>query len=192
MSHPSLSSVLRYGLLVALGASLLVGCASPSHPRQERSIPSTPRPPVTELAVYPARGQDEREVRRDRFECHAWAVRQSGFDPATMSQRAPTPVPRVEPDPPSGYGTATGAVTGAVLGAVVSNPRHAGEGAAVGAVIGAVAGTASDASREARAERIEDAYAAQAARRDNPYSDETNRYRRALGACLEARGYSVR
>ena len=191
MSYSSHFNVLRSGLLVALGAGLLAGCASSSHPRHERSYNPAP-PPVTELAVYPARGQDERELRRDRFECHAWAVRQSGFDPATMSQRAPTPVPRVEPDPPIGYGTATGAVTGAVVGAAVSNPRHAGDGAAVGAIIGAVAGTAADASREARAERVEEAYAAQAARRDSRYSEEANRYRRALGACLEARGYSVR
>lgn len=192
MSHSRHAAVLRFGGLVALAASLLAGCAASPPPRERVPRASPPRPPVSELAVYPARGQDAQTLRRDRYECHLWAVRQSGFDPATMSQRPPTPVPRVEPDPPIGYGTASGAVAGAVVGAAVSNPRHSGDGAAVGAVIGAIAGTAADASREARAERIEEAYAARAARQDARYSEEENRYRRALGACLEARGYNVR
>lgn len=181
---------LRHGWLLMLATAWLAGCAA--SPRSKPAYAPPPRPPVTDIAVYPTGGQDERTVRRDRFECHRWAVSQSGFDPATMSRLAPTPVPRVEPDPPVGHGVATGALTGAVLGAAVSHPRHAGENAAVGAVIGAVAGSAADASREARAERIEATYAAEAARRDARYSENELRYRRALAACLEARGYNVR
>ncbi len=182
----------RAALLTAACAVVFAGCASPPRQRTERAPIPDPMPPVTELTVHPARGQSAREMRRDRFECHEWAVRQSGFDPATMSVRMPTSVPRVEADPPAGYGTAAGAVTGAVIGAAVSSPRHTGRGAAIGAVVGAVAGAASDAAREARAGRIEDAYAARAARRDAEYAEDENRYRRALSACLEGRGYTVR
>lgn len=33
------------------------------------------------LFVYPAEGQSEEQLRQDRYECHEWAVRQTGFDP---------------------------------------------------------------------------------------------------------------
>lgn len=51
-------------------------------------------PPVTssntlgnyEVIAYPARGQSTDQQGRDRYECHTWAVSQSGFDPARASQ----------------------------------------------------------------------------------------------------------
>ncbi len=156
-----------------------------------RSAAPVPRAGVTDIAVYPAQGQSEQQLRRDRYECHAWAVRQSGFDPATRRTMT-TPVPRVEPDPPGGHDTAAGALSGAVIGAAVSNPHHAGQGAAVGAVIGAAAGAMSDTAREKRADRIEEAYAERAARLDADAAAEGGRYRRALAACLEGRNYAVR
>jgi hypothetical protein len=178
----------------ALGTAVLAGCATPApqpHAPLSARDSAEPRVAVTDLAVYPARGQGPRDLRRDRYECNAWAVRQSGYDPATM-QRTATPEPRVEPDPPTGLGAATGAVSGAVLGAIVANPHHSGQGAAAGAVLGAAAGAASDAAREAQAERIEDAYARHAAARDARSTAEETRYRRALTACLEGRGYTIR
>src|SRR6516164_8225587 len=33
------------------------------------------------IYVYPARGQSQAQQQRDRYECHSWAVRQTGFDP---------------------------------------------------------------------------------------------------------------
>nr|WP_312232429.1 hypothetical protein [Pseudomonas sp.] len=35
------------------------------------------------VIAYPARGQNADLQARDRYECHSWAVSQSGFDPAT-------------------------------------------------------------------------------------------------------------
>lgn len=194
MSSPRncLQPVWRSGLTAALCAGLLAACASPPRPAP---YTGSPRPPpvkaVTDLSVYPSRGQNATTQRRDRYECNAWAVGESGFDPATR-RTVPTPVPRVEADPPSGYGLAAGTVTGAVIGAAVGSPYHTGQGAAIGAVVGAAAGAASDASREARAARVEDAYAQRAAQRDAAGSEHANRYRRALIACLEGRGYAVR
>ncbi len=34
------------------------------------------------IFVYPQRGQSAEQVDMDRFECHLWAVEQSGFDPS--------------------------------------------------------------------------------------------------------------
>lgn len=39
-----------------------------------------------EVIAYPARGQAGEQQGRDRYECHTWAVGQSGFDPATTAQ----------------------------------------------------------------------------------------------------------
>jgi hypothetical protein len=39
----------------------------------------------TEVFVYPKNGQSEAQQSTDRYECHAWAVQQSGFDPTRPS-----------------------------------------------------------------------------------------------------------
>jgi hypothetical protein len=40
-----------------------------------------PPPAPEQLFVYPKQGQDEQRMAKDRYECHRWAVEQSGFDP---------------------------------------------------------------------------------------------------------------
>lgn len=178
-------------LLIAVLVTTLAACASPPPRRTTQRLPETP-PPSTDVIAYPAKGQRERQARQDRYECHLWAVRESGFDPAQTRLTSPPPTPRVLPDPPVGHDTATGAITGAVIGAVVSNPHRSGEGAAIGAAVGALAGAASDATRETQAQRIEEAYAQRAARSDYGNWRQAEAYRRAITACLEGRGYSVR
>jgi hypothetical protein len=37
--------------------------------------------PSAGLMVYPKNGQDEEQQGKDKFECHRWAVSQTGFDP---------------------------------------------------------------------------------------------------------------
>lgn len=39
----------------------------------------------TDVYVYPKNGQNESQQSTDRYECHAWAVQQSGFDPTRPS-----------------------------------------------------------------------------------------------------------
>jgi hypothetical protein len=34
-----------------------------------------------DLTIYPKNGQSEQQLGKDRFECHRWAVAQTGFDP---------------------------------------------------------------------------------------------------------------
>ena len=187
------SRALRYRTGAALLAvATLGGCVVAPRPypaRESRESRIDREPAPTEIVVYPGQGQSSQRLDRDRYECHLWAVRESGYDPSRAQSRYSAPAPRVEPDPPAGYSTTMGAVSGAVIGAAVANPHRTAEGAAIGAVVGAVAGSAADNARQARAQAIEDAYARRSeARQDGrDYS-----YRRALAACLEARGYTVR
>ena len=36
---------------------------------------------IDQLFVYPRQGQSEEQQAKDRYECHAWAVQQTGYDP---------------------------------------------------------------------------------------------------------------
>lgn len=58
--------------------------------------PASPPPavPVSEagrydVIAYPAKSQSAEQQSRDRYECHTWAVSQSGFDPATAQSAPP-------------------------------------------------------------------------------------------------------
>ena len=43
----------------------------------------------SELMAYPKNGQNADQQARDKFECHQWAVTQSGYDPTTGSAAPP-------------------------------------------------------------------------------------------------------
>jgi len=144
-----------------------------------------------DIYVYPSKGQSERQLDRDRYECHGWAFKQTGFDP-TLPNLAPHQQVQVVPMPPDHQGAVNGAIAGAVIGATVSGPHDAAQGAVVGAVAGAMAGAASDVarSREAAGNASHKTTAEQAeqARLEKQAYD----YRRAISACLEGRGYTVK
>jgi len=38
--------------------------------------------PFVQLSMYPNRGQSQQQQARDRYECHQWAIRESGYDPS--------------------------------------------------------------------------------------------------------------
>ncbi|MDO8943119.1 MAG: glycine zipper 2TM domain-containing protein, partial [Desulfobacterales bacterium] len=81
---------------------------------------------------------------------------------------------------------------GAVLGALIGGPHHAVEGALIGASGGAIAGAASDSARMEAARQQEEAYATRDRSRDARLNEKASVFRRAMSACLEGRGYSVR
>src|SRR5258708_13919422 len=60
-------------------AVLLAACVAPP-PRVVR-VPGPPPPPPQRVFVYPANGQSPEQTERDRYECHVWAVQQTGVDP---------------------------------------------------------------------------------------------------------------
>jgi uncharacterized protein YcfJ len=113
-------------------------------------------------------------------------VQQTGVDPSRADASAYERVV-VQPAPPPGSATAAGAVGGAILGSLFAGPRNAGAGFVLGAASGAIVGSAVDANNQAQARQtqaqINQAAAAGRARADS--------YRRALGACLQGRGYTV-
>ena len=177
-------------LLALAATSLIAGCVTPLYERPLPPAPVAPRPPPdTHVYVYPAAGQSEAQLDRDRYECHLWAVRQTGFDPST-AQAAPHQRVAVVAAP-NGSDTVAGAATGALLGAAVSRPREAGAGMILGALTGAILGSASDQARTQQAAALQQQLNAQNQSADDLEQRATG-YRRALAACLQGRSYTIR
>jgi hypothetical protein len=183
------------GLAVAM-TLFLTACVETPPPRRAPPVARTeplpePPPPTTQVYVYPTGGQTTEQLSRDRYECYLWGVKQSGFDP---SQTSLAPHQRVEvvPVQPPAANTAAGAVAGAVIGAVIAGPHDAAAGAIGGAIVGGAAGAASDAAREQRIQSVQNRYDQRDATRMAKLEEQASNYRRALTACLEGRGYTVK
>ncbi len=163
----------------------------------EVSPPPEPAPPSTAIAadadiyVYPSKGQTDKQLDRDRYECHNWAVTQSHYNPSEP-HLAPHQQIQVVAMPAPGRDTVAGAVTGAVIGATVAGPRDAGGGAVVGAIAGAVIGASSESARQKEAERANGRVNAESQAERARLERQASDYRRAISACLEGRGYTVK
>ncbi len=133
-----------------------------------------------QMFIFPQKGQDQAQQDADRGACHVWAVNQTGFDPSLAS----TTPPRSGEASQGGAlrGGARGAATGAVIGAIAGN---AGRGAAMGAAGGGLIGGM---RRSDQARRQQQGSRNWQAQQDAQRAD----YRRALTACLEGKGYTVR
>jgi hypothetical protein len=138
-----------------------------------------------QLYIYPLRKQSKAQEDKDRYECHRWAVEHSGYDPSRAYPNNPS---YLDPQPyqPSGphvvRGAGRGAALGAVGGAITGN---AGKGAAAGAAMGGLAG-----GFRRRDERRR--HAAQQQANASALASQQSNYTRAMAACLEGRGYSVK
>ena len=136
------------------------------------------------LEVVGQRGQSLEQTRRDRYECHNWAVEQTGESPP-----AAVPVDAAPPDAQQDLrherinraliGAAIGGALGGIFGDGYGHGHgdDSGEDVLVGAAAGAAIGAATAGSRR------KEPPAAQA--------EGPSEYLRALTACLEGRGYSV-
>lgn len=135
--------------------------------------------------IYPQKGQSPQQQQKDTQECQGFAVQQSGVNPGQPA--APPPPP--PPSGPTGQGVRTaarGAAVGAVAGGIAGD---AGQGAAAGAAAGAlVGGVRRRQDRRAQEEQYNQAVAQQ----QNAQAQGSANFNRALAACLEARGYSVK
>ncbi len=148
-----------------------------------------PKPATLGLFVYPGSGQDAAKQGQDENECYLWARGQTGIDPTVETQAAQVEAPKGG----AVKGAARGAARGAVVGEVADNRTigdeghlDAGEGAAAGAAIGAAKGRRA----QKKAEKQATAQAQQAAQTQDTQKKET--FKKAWGACLEGRGYSVK
>ena len=141
--------------------------------------------------VYPGRGQSPQQQQKDEFECHQWAVQQTGFDPSNPRQAAGSapPPPSGSAEPEAGSG-ARGAVKGAVVGGLIGGiGGRGGEGAAAGAVVGGIAARRSSQREAQQRQQYEQQQYQQQQAAANAAGPQA--YQRARAACLSGRGYTV-
>ncbi len=134
------------------------------------------------LYVFPAKGQDATQQKKDIMACYHWAKQQSGVDPFNPPKVEAQEV-NTGPDGTAVRGAARGAAAGAAIGAITGD---AGEGAAVGALTGAMAGRRARKTRN----RAQEQQSQQAA--SNKEKELINNFKKAFSACIEAKGYTVK
>lgn len=125
------------------------------------------------LMIYPKSGQSPSQQQQDQYQCHTWAVQQSGFDPA--SPPAQSSGSRGATAKETLRGGARGAAAGAAIGAIAGD---AGKGAAIGATAGGLKRRFEEKDRQKQSETAGPPGLAD--------------YNRAMASCLEALGYSVK
>src|SRR5271169_2002448 len=167
-----LSRAGKYCAVPLVVMALLSACVTPP-PR----VVSVPAPPPMRIFVYPAQGQSPDQTARDRYECHTWAVQQTGVDPSRQGAYQQVVV---QPANPPGSGAVGGAVVGAILGSIIAGPYNSGAGALVGGATGAIVGSAAEANAQQQAAQTQQQINQNAA----VSRAQADAYRRALGACL--------
>jgi hypothetical protein len=136
--------------------------------------------------VYPAKGQSEEQMEKDKFDCYTWAKKQTGFDPMKVPEATEAP-PREEGKK---GGLLKGALGGAALGAAVGAiAGDAGAGAGIGAATGGLFGSM---RRKNQVENQQQAEQEWAQEQTAQYAQRRDGYNRAYDACLEGRGYTVK
>jgi hypothetical protein len=140
-------------------------------------------PTSQQLGIYafPAKNQQPEQQRADEMSCYGWAQQQTGVDPT-----APPPAVAATDTGPDGSMIkcgANGAAAGTAIGAIAGDT---GKGAAIGAVAGGLRGRRM--SKEKQKEEQKEAQAQSQA--TSAASKET--FGKAYGACLEAKGYTVK
>ena len=150
-----------------------------------------------DMYVYPAKGQSEQQLSTDRYECHRWAVTETGFDPIDLGESGPPRAVRVPvPENKATGATGKGAIAGALAGAVLGHGDDKLKNTAIGAAVGAAVGGAVEANGEMKAQdQARDEAQQRADEMKRTKGEKAMRranYRRALTACLEGRGYTVR
>lgn len=132
---------------------------------------------VAAIRVEPLHGQSADRARRDRYECHNWAVEQTGESPSSVAQQQAADQRGDDAERARRAARViNSASVGAAIGGLVRSTQRKNPangvlaGAAIGAAVGAATGRAKD--KDADDELLAD-------------------YVRALSACLEGRGYRV-
>jgi hypothetical protein len=139
------------------------------------------------VVVYPAKNQTSSKQAADEHECYTWAQGQTGITPG------PPPAPSSPATQPAsgasaGRGAVRGAVAGVAIGAVAGD---AGKGAAIGATTGALAGghqaRKAQQQQQTQAQQTQQTDAANLA----AYNQHMATFKKAFGACLQGRSYTV-
>jgi uncharacterized membrane protein len=172
-------------ILAALGVTSLAA-AQTAVPQQ-----ATPTPPTLAqigLIIYPANEQTPDQQKADEAACTQWAESQTGLklqagsvDTEAAAQAAQQQAAQATQGA-AVAGAAKGAIAGVAIGAIAGD---AGTGAAIGAVAGAARGRRAKKQAEAQAAQ----QGAAQAQAQNQAAIDT--FKKAAGACLEGRGYTV-
>lgn len=137
------------------------------------ALPAAAVEDLRALTVQGQRGQSAEQARRDRYECHNWAVAQAGESPPAAPAAAAVPDDDLKRER---IGRAlVGATIGGAIGGLVGDGHESGEQVLAGAAAGAAIGAATAGAR----------------RRTAAEPEGPSDYLRALTACLEGRGYAV-
>ena len=140
------------------------------------ALPAVAAEDLRALEVRGLRGQSQELARRDRYECHNWAVAQTGQSPPANPAAVPPDVGKADLKHERIGRAIVGATIGGAIGSLFGDWHDANENILAGAAVGAGIGAAT----------------AGAGRKETPPAPEgPSDYLRALPACLEGRGYSV-
>jgi hypothetical protein len=150
---------------------------------------------AAEPIYYPAKNQTAEQQGKDKTECEGWAKQNTGIDPVAVAQTPPpaqaAPPPQSGPTGERARGAVRGAAAGAVVGEIASN--DADEGAKYGAAAGVVAGGRRDRQQKAAEQQQAQAQQQQAVQSAEAAKQEKiATYTRAVAACMEGRGYTVK
>lgn len=177
----------RFVLFVAL-AVVGVSHAAAQQATQAQTAPPPPTLAGIGMYIYPAQGQTPEQQTADEEACTDWAEAQTGLTLQSGSvdtQAAAAAAQQQAADATQGaavVGAAKGAVAGVAIGAIAGD---AGAGAAIGAIAGGIAGRRAKKQAEGQA-------AQQGAAQAQAQADQNlSTFKKAAGACLDGRGYSV-
>lgn len=141
----------------------------------------------SELMIFPSQGQSAEQTEKDKFDCYQWAKQQSGFDPMAPPVTSSAPPGQQDPGGGAVRGAARGAVLGLATGAIMNNDkgRSAAAGAAAGGLIGGMRRRDQVNQQQQQRQQWEQQEA-------NRYAQQRATYNRAIAACLEGKGYTVK
>jgi len=140
------------------------------------ALPAAAAEDLRQLEVQGQRGQSLEQTRRDRYECHNWAIEQTGESPVAAPVAAAAAADEKRATRQERVGRAlAGAAIGGTIGGLFGDWHGANEEILAGAAVGAGIGAAT----------------AGGGRKGKQEPEGPSDYLRALTACLEGRGYSV-
>ena len=135
--------------------------------------------------AYPPAGRTAEQQQQDQYECHQWAVAQTGYDPSRVAPTAAATAGQ----PASASQPAGGVVEGAARGVAVAEvaDEDSADGARAGATVGLLRqrrAQASAAQENARAQQETQQQQQRLAARRGAYDS-------ARSTCLKGRGYTL-
>ena len=138
---------------------------------------------------YPAKGQSDDQLEKDKYDCYGWAKKKTGFDPIKTPTTKSAPPAKEEKVTGTGGSALIGGGAGAIIGGVAGGGKGALAGGLIGGTGGALVGSARSSEQREREEKKRKDWERS---EGNSYAHERNQYNRALGACMEGRGYTVK